>query len=412
MEKKIVKIEKLDHQGRGIGFIDEKITFIPFCLPGDVVEVIITKEKKKYNEGRIVKYIEKNKQHIKQDCPYYKFCGGCDLRHMSYDNQLKFKENKVQEIIHKFTDKGVKIDNIIGSSLVNNYRNKVTFKVNKKLGLCEKNSNDIINIDNCLLLDNKINNLINYINNMNLSNVNSIVIKSTYFTKQTCVIFYTNENFVENTLFLKDFADTVIINKNGKEEIIYGKGNIFERLDNLMFKISPSSFFQVNSMQTLKLYNLVLDKCNLNGQEVVYDLFCGTGTISLFLSRKCKKVIGIEINKDAIKDATENMNLNNIQNCTFLAGDVSKLIKSQKEKADIIVVDPPRAGLDNITIENIFRLNPKKVVYVSCDPVTLARDLNTLKEQYNIESVTPVDMFPNTYHVECVSLLHRKSLEK
>lgn len=408
MEKKIVKIEKLDHQGRGIGFINEKITFIPFCLPDDIVEVIITKEKKKYNEGRIVKYIEKSEKHIKQNCPYYKFCGGCDLRHMSYDDQLKFKENKVKEIIHKFTDSNIKIDNIIGSSLFDNYRNKVTFKINKKLGLCEKNSNDIINIDNCLLLDDKINNLIKYINSIDLSNVNSVVIKSTYFTKQTCIILYTNEKFDENLEFLEKFTDTIIINRNGKEEIKYGKGNIFENLDNLIFKISPSSFFQVNSKQTLNLYNLVLEKCTLKGKEIVYDLFCGTGTISLFLSRWCQKVIGIEINKDAIKDATENMYLNNIKNCTFLAGDVSKIIKSQKEKADIIVVDPPRAGLDNITIENVFRLNPEKIVYVSCDPITLARDLKILSEKYHIESVTPVDMFPNTYHVECVCVLKLK----
>ena len=132
----------------------------------------------------------------------------------------------------------------------------------------------------------------------------------------------------------------------------------------------------------------------------------------LFLSKKCKKVIGIEINEDATRDANENKKINNIDNCTFLVGDVSKIIKSQKEKPDIIVVDPPRAGLDNITIENIFRLNPQKIVYVSCDPVTLARDLNILQEKYNIEDVTPVDMFPNTYHVECVSVLHRRNLEK
>lgn len=241
-----------------------------------------------------------------------------------------------------------------------------------------------------------------------MSNVNSVVIKSTYFTKQTCIILYTNEKFDENLQVLEKLTDTIIINSNGKEEIKYGKGNIFENLDNLIFKISPSSFFQVNSKQTLNLYNLVLEKCALKGKEIVYDLFCGTGTISLFLSRWCQKVIGIEINKDAIKDATENMYLNNIQNCTFLAGDVSKIIKSQKEKADIIVVDPPRAGLDNITIENIFRLNPEKIVYVSCDPVTLARDLKILSEKYNIESVTPVDMFPNTYHVECVCVLKLK----
>lgn len=408
MEEKILKIEKLDHQGRGIGFINEKIVFVPFCVPNDIVKVIITKEKKKYQEAKVVEYIQKSDSHIKQNCPYYKICGGCDLRHISYDKQLKFKENKVKEIINKFTSKDIIVNNIIGSPLIDNYRNKVTFRISKKLGLCEKNSNDVIEVDNCLLLDSKINEIIKHINTMDLTNVNSVVIRSTYFTKQTMIVLYTNEKFVEKPLFLKDFADTIIVNKNKKDEIIYGKGNIFEKLDDLTFKISPSSFFQVNSKQTLNLYNLVLEKCHLTGKEIVYDLYCGTGTISLFLSRKSKKVIGIEINEDAIRDANENKKINNITNCNFLVGDVSKIIKSQVEKPDIIVVDPPRAGLDNITIDNIFRLNPKKIIYVSCDPVTLARDLNIFKEKYDIEDVTPVDMFPNTYHVETVCVMERK----
>ena len=412
MEEKILKIEKLDHQGRGIGFLNDKIVFVPFCVPGDIVNIKVIKEKKKYIEAEVNKYIEKDNKHINQNCPFYKICGGCDLRHICYEEQLKFKENKVKEIMSKFVSKDIVVNKIIGSDLRDNYRNKVTFRVNEKLGLCKKNSNDVIRIDNCLLLDTKINELIKHINSMDLTGVNSVVIRCAYFTKQIMIVFYINEKFVEEPLFLKEYVDTIVINKNRKEEIIYGKGNIFEKLGNLMFKISPSSFFQVNSKQTLNLYNLVLDKCHLTGKEIVYDLYCGTGTISLFLNKKCKKVIGIEINEDATRDANENKKINNIDNCTFLVGDVSKIIKSQKENPDIIVVDPPRAGLDNITIENIFRLNPQKIVYVSCDPVTLARDLNILQEKYNIVDVTPVDMFPNTYHVECVSVLHRRNLEK
>ena len=406
MEEKVL-ITRFDHQGRGIGKIDDKIVFVPFAIPGDEVQIKIIKDKKNFYGGSIIKFLKKSEKHTEQLCPYYKICGGCDLRHISYDEQLKFKENKVKDIIKKFVKEDVLVNPILGCDDYDFYRNKLTLKVDKKLGFNQKNTHDIIHIDECLIADKKINNLIKIINEINLECIESVIIRCSRFTPLQMALFYVKKGykFNENLEKLKKIVDTIVVIQNNKEYIISGKGNIFEKLDNLTFKISGTSFFQVNSLQTLKLYRLVMQKCQLSGKETIYDLYAGTGTIGIFLSQNSKKIISIEINKEAVKDALENIKINDIKNVNIFSGDVSKLIKSQTEKPDIIVVDPPRSGLDKITIDNIIRLNSQKIIYVSCDPITLARDLNLLKEKYDIKEITPVDMFPNTYHVECVSVL-------
>ena len=411
MKEEILKIEKLDHHGRGIGKINDKIIFVSYTIPSDEVVVKITKEKKSFCEGTVVRYINKSKNHINQTCPYYGKCGGCDLRHMSYEEQLKFKQNKVNEIITKFTNiKDIKINEIIGSENQDNYRNKLTFKVDKKICLNKKSTHEYIGVEECKIASEKINKIIKIINNYDLNSISSIVLRSSYFTDDVMAIFYVKSGvkFNENLSDLGKNVTTIVLKYSNKDFISYGKGNIIERLNDLSFKISPTSFFQVNSKQTLNLYNLILEKCKLSGGEIVYDLYCGTGTIGIYLSKFCKKVIGIEINKEAVKDANENVKINGIKNCEFYDGDVANFIDIKKIKPDVIVVDPPRSGLDNSTINNIIKLNPKRIVYVSCDPVTLARDLNILNDKYNVCEITPVDMFPQTYHVECVAVLDIK----
>lgn len=409
--EKILKITKLDHQGRGIGKVDDKIIFVPYTLPDDEIKFKITKEKKNFCEGKVTEYIKKSSRHIDQTCPYYGICGGCDLRHMDYNQQLNFKQNKVKEIINKFTNiETIKINNIISSKNIDSYRNKITFKINKKLCLNKKATHEYVEIKACKLVNDKVNNIIKLINNYDLKNIDNVVIKSSYFTDDIMTVFYVKQGvkFTQNLDELKKIVTTIIFKYKNNDYIIYGKGNILEKLKNLYFKISPTSFFQINSHQTVNLYDLILQKCKLNGNEIVYDLYCGTGTIGLFLSQFCKKVIGIEINKEAILDAKENARINNIKNCEFYDEDVSSFVARENNNPDVIIVDPPRSGLDNITIDNVIRLNPKKIIYVSCDPVTLARDLNSLTKNYNIDEITPVDMFPNTYHVECVCVLNRR----
>lgn len=403
----IVKIEKLDHQGRGIGFINEKIVFVPFALPGDIVDINLTKEKKNFSEGKVLKYIEKSNMHIENKCPYFEACGGCDLRHISYEDELNYKENKIKEILSKFTGMDIKVNKIIDSDETSFYRNKVKFGVNKKLGLIKRNTHDIINIEKCLLASPKINELIEKINACNFDNVKEITIRKPYFTNDIMLIVdIINKNDIDKSLInLEKYVDSLIFTQGCTLIKTIGKGNIIERLNNFSYKISNSSFFQVNSRQTVKLYDLVLEKCGLTGSEIVYDLFCGTGTIGIYLSRKARKVIGVEINKEAIFDANENKKLNSIGNIEFYAEDVAKFVDRNLEKPDVVVFDPPRAGLNTKIIDTIKKFSPKKIVYVSCDPVTLARDLKEFSDKYKIIDVTPVDMFPRTYHVENVCLL-------
>lgn len=410
----IVKIEKLDHQGRGIGFVNEKIIFVPFTLPGDIVNINITKEKKNFGEGKVVKYIEKSNMHIENNCPYFEVCGGCDLRHISYEDELKFKENKVKEILSKFTGIDIKVSKIIGSDDITFYRNKVKFGVDKKLGLMKRNTHDIIKINKCLIASPKINELIEVLNKCNLDGVKDVTIRKSYFTNDTMIILdIIDTKTIDKSLTnLEKYVDSLIFTQNSSVLKIIGKGNIIERLKYFSYKISNDSFFQVNSRQTVKLYDLILEKCSFTGDEIVYDLFCGTGTIGIYLSKNARKVIGVEINKEAVVDANENKKLNGIDNIEFYAEDVTRFVDRNLEKPDVVVFDPPRAGLNTKIIDTIKKFSPKKIVYVSCDPVTLARDLKEFSDKYNIIDVTPVDMFPRTYHVECVSLLCLKDISK
>ena len=389
MKKIIVKIEKLDHFGRGIAKVNNMPIFVENSLVDEEIEVLITKEKKNYMEGVVIDYIKKSPLRVKSNCPYYDKCGGCDLLHLSYIEQLKYKENKVKEIIKKFSGLE-RVNNIVGSKQFN-YRNKITLQVKNGIGYFQKKSNDIINIDYCLLVDDKINLIINGLKKIDVSDVKKIVIRVTNL--ESMVVFYGNIN---SNIDLD--VDTIII--NGK--VIKGNGYIREEINDFKFIISPTSFFQVNNVGMINIYNKVLEY--VDGGNVL-DLYCGTGTISIYVSKKANKVLGIELNKEAIKDALINKKINNIGNIDFISGDVGTILSQNKFKADIVIVDPPRAGLDNKSIDNIIKIKPKKIIYVSCDPVTLARDLNILKEKYDVIEITPFDMFGNTYHVECVSLL-------
>lgn len=390
MKKLVVRIEKLDHFGRGIAKVNNIPIFVENSLIGEEVEILITKEKKNYMEGVVIDYIKKSPLRVKSNCPYYDKCGGCDLLHLSYIEQLKYKENKVKEIIKKFS--GLECINNIVSSKQFNYRNKITLQVKNGIGYFQKKSNDIINIDNCLLVDNKINEIINKLKKIDVSDVKKIVVRVTNL--ESMVVFYGKIN-----LKIDLDVDTIIIN----DKVFKGNGYIREEINDFKFIISPTSFFQVNNIGMINIYNKVLEY--VDGGNVL-DLYCGTGTIGIYVSKKANKVLGIELNKEAIKDALINKKLNNINNIDFISGDVGTILSENNFKADIIIVDPPRAGLDNKSIDNIIKIRPRKIIYVSCDPVTLARDLNILKEKYDVIEITPFDMFGNTYHVECVCLLN------
>lgn len=328
-------IFNLDHQGRGIGRINNKVIFIPGALIGEKVRFRLTTIKKRYLEGELVDLISKSNKRVEPPCPYFHECGGCDLMHMSYEDQINFKQNKIKELITKFTNVDDSlVMNIIDCDNHYNYRNKITLHVNKKLGLYKKRTNDIITIDHCLISNDNINKVIKKLNNLSsFKNISKIVIRTSEVTNETMIVFYVIGESDEGEIIkvLKKDVSSIIKYKNNYETI-YGKSYITERIKDMNFIISPSSFFQVNTKQTIKLYDQVLKFANLDGTETIIDLFCGTGTIGLYLSRFCKQVIGVEINEDAIKDALENKKINNIKNIDFICGDVNKIINTFKKK--------------------------------------------------------------------------------
>ena len=386
-------IKRFDHQGRGIGILNNKIIFVKNALPEEIVEITITNNKKNYQEGSVTKIIKESNIRIKPICPYFNICGGCQLMHIPYEEQLKFKQEKIENIIHKYTDNSLKINKIIKCDNIYNYRNKATIHVFNKKGFYKENTNEIININYCYLLDNKINEILKELNNKKLDN-DEIIIKSNGI--DTLVYHENNNNDLSN------------INTNNiilKDKIIKGNNYIIETLNDYKFIVSPLSFFQVNTKQTIKLYNTIKKLANLNQNDNLLDLYCGTGTIGIYLSKYCNKVLGVEINKHAISDANKNKELNNIDNIEFIVGDAKDIIKSTKFIPNVIIVDPPRSGLFKGMINDLLKFNADKIIYVSCEPITLARDLKELMNYYNIKEIQPVDMFPNTYHVENVVLL-------
>lgn len=406
-----LKIDRLDHQGRGISKINEKIIFIPNALPNEIVNVKIVKENKKFLEGEVIDLIEESSKRIKSPCPYYQKCGGCHLMHINYDDELNYKEDKIKQVITKFTSYNSKIVKKIIPNNNLNYRNKVTFHVDKDIGYYSNKSNNLIKIDKCLIADSNINEILNVLNNIELSDIYEVIIRASKLLKDKMIVLKLSNNVsVDNIVKkLSSYVNTIVTYYKKEYKVVYGKGFIYDKIGEYTFKISPDSFFQVNTLGVEKLYNKVLEYLKPEMEDNVLDLYCGTGTIGIYVSKYVNKVNGIEVNKYAVLDALENAKINKIENIEFEcldASDVSKI----KEQFDKIIIDPPRSGLDKKTLEYIKKSNASKVVYVSCDPITLARDIELLKEEYELLELTPVDMFPKTYHVECVCVLERKTL--
>ena len=395
MEEVLVKCERLDHFGRGLGHVSGKIIFVPDLLPNEEALVKIVLDKKKYMVGEVVQLIKKSGNRIIPKCGYDK-CG-CALKSLDYFKTLEFKKEKVTDILKRYGEIEGVVKEIIPSGNIYAYRNKITLKVKDgKIGYFKNGTNELIEISRCEIASEKSNEIINILKGSDLSEVREVTIKD--FGEIMLII--KGDMDIE---VLKPLVSSIYINDN----LVYGKENIIANLDDFQFYVSKDSFFQVNMDVALKLYNKVLEYLDKALGKRVLDLYCGTGTISLFLSKYFDEVTGIEINEEAVKCAFLNKKLNNVSNVRFICGDVSKEIHNLK--ADNIVVDPPRSGLTIEGINDILKINPDRVVYVSCDPMTLARDLKLLKEKYIVQEVTLFDMFPWTYHVESVCLLLRKN---
>ena len=396
-----VVIEGLNHTGEGIGRIDGKVVFVPNSIPGDVVDIVDLKDFKTYYRGSVGRIITSSNDRVEQKCPYYGVCGGCQLRDLSYLKQLEYKKDKAKNIFKKYGNIDVDVD-IIGSDKRDGYRNKITLQVKDgKLGLYKNNSNDLICVDKCMLVSDKVNEIIKLIkDNLDLKDLRNIMIRE--YNGRLMIQFIGNIDKDGVINCLSSFVDIIYIN----ELLVYGKNSLDVMLDKYKYKVSPYSFFQVNYEQATKLYDKVKEYLG-NDNNSVLDLYCGTGSIGIYVSSCCKRILGIEINESSVRDANVNIGLNDLDNVSVIKGSVGKVLKSGEEY-DAIIVDPPRSGLDKNTRNTLLEIGSKRIIYVSCDPITLARDLKELSVIYDIKDMVLVDMFPNTYHVESVVLLELK----
>ena len=446
-EEYIVDIVDIGQGGVGIGKYNGFTVFVDGGLINDKIKVRINKSKKNYAVGDIVEIIEESPFRVKRKCSdNLRDCGGCQIQELDYQKQLDIKTNEVKQVISRIGKLDeVVIHNTLGMENPVRYRNKAQFPIQKVnnnplIGFYKKKSHDIIPTDKCIIqheINDKIMKIIKtYINAYKVSVYDEkthtgvlrhLVTKIGFKTNEVMVVLVSNGRKLpylkELTSVLKENVSgfkTLVVNVNrektnvilGKENIvIYGDGKINDYIGELVFEISPLSFFQVNPVQTEVLYNKALEYAELKENDTVFDIYCGIGTISLFLAQKAKKVYGIEIVEDAIKDAKINANLNNLDNVEFYVGKAEEVVpKMYKEgkTANVVVVDPPRKGCDEKVLDTIVSMKPDRVVYVSCNPSTLARDLAYLDERgYKCLEVQPVDMFPHTMHVESVAKLEK-----
>ena len=398
-----VKIEKLDHFGRGICYIDGKICFVENTLPGEDVKIKINLEKKKYMLGSVKDFYSVSSDRVDDVCPYKDKCGGCDLSHLSYKKENEYKCLKVKEILKKYADVDEVLVEDVSFGEEYNYRNKITLHGDHNIiGYYKKNSNDIVPINKCLLVDEKINHIINVINMMSSDNEYKDIVIRVSNDSEEVLISITGK--VKGYEVLEDLCDSLIIN----DEVIKGERTIMSFIGEKRFIISDKGFFQVNKTLTERLYNEVLNIVKEVKPKKVLDLYCGCGTIGIYISDYVDEVVGVEVFKESIENAKKNKKLNNCNNIRCICDKVENVIDNIKDNTDLVIVDPPRGGLDNTSIDVLLSMNVNNLVYVSCDPVTLARDIKLLKEKYDVISIKPFNMFSRTYHVECVCLLKAK----
>lgn len=434
--------EDITHEGAGVGKIGGYPLFVPYALPGEKAKVKVINVKKNFGFGKLVETVEESPARVDPPCNVYYKCGGCQLQHMSYEMQLEMKRNQVQNALKKIGHiVDIPIHPTIGMEDPWRYRNKVQIPVGSQngeliTGFYRKRSHDIIDdMERCIITDEVNDRMIDavreianrlgisaYDEEKNRGLLRHIMVRSGQETKQTMIVLITKkekipalEKLVDEIVKTYPEVKSVVQNINPertnvilgkKSKVLWGDSYIYDEIGGIRFAISAKSFYQVNPVQTKKLYDKALEYAALTGKETVIDAYCGIGTISLFLARNAKKVYGVEVVPEAISDAKENAKLNQIENAEFFVGQAEKVMpwwKAQGLRPDVIVVDPPRKGCDESFLQAMIDMKPKRIVYVSCNPSTLARDLKILDEGgYETKEVQPVDMFPQTTHIECV----------
>ncbi|MDD2504809.1 MAG: class I SAM-dependent RNA methyltransferase [Bacilli bacterium] len=388
-------INNLNYEGKGISKHNDKVIFISNALPEEEVELKIIETNKRYDIGEVIKYNSFSSDRVETKCPYYNECGGCNISHMNYDAQLNYKQNKLIDILKRYSDLTV-TPNVIKSNNDFYYRNKITLKViNGLFGYYKSKSHKLLEIKECMIASKSINKILEQKDLLYIKN-GELIIRSNY-KDEILIIINTSEEIDIKIKELLDVSNIVGIIVNG--EIIYGLDFFYEKRGDYTFKVDYKSFFQVNNY----ILDAISEILNKNEYKTVVDLYCGVGVLGSFIN--FNKLYGIEVS-DSLKDAKYNSKMNDMINTKYIQGDSSR-IKDIEEEIDLLIIDPPRKGIDNKTLENILEKNPNNIIYMSCDPMSLARDLNKLKNVYDIKESYVLDMFPQTHHVETVVLMSK-----
>ena len=455
-----VTIEAVAAEGKALAHVDGAVVFVQFAVPGDVVDIKVTKKKKNYMEGYILRIVKASEHRKEPFCKYFGTCGGCKWQPLPYEMQLQAKQQQVYDQLVRIGHLNVpEIQPIVGSDKIMWYRNKLEFTFSRRRWIYESENPEelseterlglgfhvgrffdkVLDIDCCYLQSSPSNEIRNFIRDYAIEHklsffdirehtgfLRTMVVRTTEKGNAMLILCFYHEDEKARTALLDAVAEkfpqitSLYYVINGKandsisdQECILYKGDeaIYEEMENLRFKIGPKSFYQTNTEQAYKLYSTAREFAALKGNEVVYDLYTGTGTIAQFVSSKASKVIGIEYVPEAIEDAKINAKNNGIENCSFFAGDMKDVLTdsfiAEHGRPDVIILDPPRAGIHPDVAKVILNAAPERMVYVSCNPASQARDLAILCEKYEITEVRPVDMFPQTHHVENVVALKR-----
>ncbi|WP_315516363.1 23S rRNA (uracil(1939)-C(5))-methyltransferase RlmD [Hoylesella shahii] len=459
-----VTITDVAAEGKALARVNDMVVFVPFVVPGDVVDLKIRKKKHSYCEAEVVRFVKYSETRAVPVCQHFGVCGGCKWQNLPYEEQLRAKQQQVFDQLSRISHVQLpEFNPIMGSQLTLHYRNKLEFGCSNKRWLTREQVasgetfdtmnaigfhitgafDKILPIEKCWLMDDLQNRIRNEIRDYALANgitffdlrqqvglLRDVMIRNSdtgewmvlvqfHFESEgdqqtaEALLSHLGEQFPQITSLL--WVDNQKCNDTFGDlpvQVFKGNDHIFEVMEDLKFKVGPKSFYQTNTLQAYHLYDVARQFANLNGNEIVYDLYTGTGTIANFVARKAKKVVGVEYVPEAIEDAKVNSELNGIDNTTFYAGDMKDILNddfiAENGQPDVIITDPPRAGMHADVIDTIVRANPKRIVYVSCNPATQARDLIALDNNYEVKAVQPVDMFPHTPHVENVVLLERR----
>lgn len=439
-------INGYSHQGEGIGRVNNFTVFVPGAILGERVRVRISEVKKNFARGQLEEVILVSPHRIKPLCPVYSLCGGCHLQHMAYEKQLEMKQDIIENALERIGNQNIKALPAIGMKDPWRYRNKGYFQVNREkgrvqLGFYKAGSYDFVPAGGCVLFSLQINKLVGYLEDqLSLQkvtvynsktgggNLRKVLIREGRSTGEIMIVFFTKEDnlgFDQNDLNDLDraFPQVVSIYQNinrspktvlqGKDfRLLKGKPDLEDAIGPYKFKISPRSFFQVNAEQAEILNGKVLEYANLSGEEIVIDSYCGTAAISIYVARQAEKVYGIEVEKSAVRDAKINCELNGISNLKLFTGKAEEWLykwRRSGEEIHLIIIDPPRRGCSLTVLKGILKIRPKKIIYISCNPATLARDLKYLTKDgdYKLKKVLPIDMFPQTSHIECIASLEK-----